>query len=480
MKMKRIIPLILAIVILLATPMSVATAMSNEAQEHIESQLRRARIPNAAVAIIQDGETSYILKDSEYDTLFQIGSVSKSFTGFGVLLLEDMGLLSINDPVNQHLPWFEVNYNGTPVPHGDIAIYNLLQHTSGLTGDQRHFPTFMIETADEFISQYRGIELAFYPSSEFAYGDANYVILGLLIEAVTGLSYDEFMTQYVFRPLGLYNTFADVQNAHATGRDIGGNRLGFFLLHAWNPTIQPLIIPTGHLYSNITDMARWAGIHLGTVDISEQFSRVVQRSHEDNHIHGNPFVELSAFYAGGWEIHTENGNVEHIGRTPGYISIVRMSEDTAVVILGNLAVSPGTASQLADITLDAVTIGAFDSVGFDFYAILDIVLTVVALYGVFTLYKFMRLAAKTIKQIRGGEKVKFNSINKKWLLDPILAVAYILAVYILLPNLFRTSLSIILIGSPVGMAAVIAIVWMELVYALFGLWARVFVNPQKV
>ena len=78
-------------------------AISNEAQEHILSQIRRARIPNAAIAIIQDGETSFILQNASYDTLFNIASDSKPFTAFGVLLLEDMGLLSVTDPVSQHL-----------------------------------------------------------------------------------------------------------------------------------------------------------------------------------------------------------------------------------------------------------------------------------------------------------------------------------------------------------------------------------------
>ena len=117
--------LLLTLLFTTVSPAFAQTAISNEAEDHILNELNRANIPNAAVAVIQGGETSYILKDSEYDTLFQIGSISKSFTGFGVLLLEDMGLLSVSDTVNHHLPWFEVRYNGVSVPHNDITIYNL-------------------------------------------------------------------------------------------------------------------------------------------------------------------------------------------------------------------------------------------------------------------------------------------------------------------------------------------------------------------
>ena len=123
--------------------------------------------------------------------MFQIGSLSKSFTGFGVLLLEDMGLLYIHDPVDLHLPWFDVRYNSEPVT---VTIYNLLHNTSGITSDERFFPLIMLETAEEFIAELAGAELTFYPSSGYRYGNANYIILGFLMEAVSGLSYDTICT----------------------------------------------------------------------------------------------------------------------------------------------------------------------------------------------------------------------------------------------------------------------------------------------
>ena len=282
--MKKFLPLILASLLVLAIPLSVSATISHDAETHILNELNRANIPNAAIAVIQDGETSYILKDSAYNTLFQIGSVSKSFTAFGVLLLEDMGLLSVSDPVSRHLPWFEVRYNGEPVPHEDITIYTLLQHTSGFTSDERRFPSTVEELSeDELIAQLAGIELAFYPSQGHLYGNVNYVILGLLIEAVSGQSYDDFMTQNVLHPLGLYNTFTNAARAHDTGRVTGGHRLGFLRPRPTNAQWASLTMPSGGMYSSIADMARWAGIHLGVVAVNEQFTRVSQRAHENNH-----------------------------------------------------------------------------------------------------------------------------------------------------------------------------------------------------
>jgi len=234
------------LVLMFQTSVLAQGVVNHEIEEHIISQLQRANIPNAAVAVIHDGETSYILKDSNYDMLFGIGSVAKPFTAFGVLVLEEMGLLSVSDPINMHLPWFEARYNGALVPHGDMRVYNLLQHTSGFTHDDRRFPNFRVETANEFISLYSsGIELAFYPSIGHSYSNANYIMLGILIEAVTGLSYDQFMTQYVLHPLGLYNTFTSIQNAHATEQTIGGHQRAFFRQALWIQNIPPFQYPLG-------------------------------------------------------------------------------------------------------------------------------------------------------------------------------------------------------------------------------------------
>jgi len=463
------------------TAVSAQGTISREVEEHIINELGRANIPSAAVAVIQGSETTYILKDSNHDTLFGIGSVAKPFTAFGVLVLEEIGLLSVSDPINMHLPWFEAHYNGVLVPHGDVRIYNLLQHTSGFTHDDRRFPNFRVETTDEFISLYSGIELAFYPSTGHNYSNANYIMLGVLIEAVTGLSYDEFMTQYVLHPLGLYNTFTSIQNAHATERAIGGHQRAFFRQVAVDSEYSSISVPSGHIYSNITDMARWTGIHLGVMDVPEKFARIVERSQEDFHTSTNPFADFDYYHvAGGWLVWRDSGNIEHNGTTTGYFAVVRMSnmDDNAVVILGNLGVFGLTVTGLADITLDAVNYGVFDRVGVDFYVILDIVLTIAIIWGIFSLYKFIRLLIKTVSRIRSGETIKYSGIKVKWLFDLVFAVVVLLAVYVVLPNIFGLPVTLLIIVMPINFLIAIIFAWIDLSHSLFGLWTKVFVEPQ--
>jgi len=483
--MKKLLATLLLLTILLTmgTPVfAVAsqTVMSNEAEEHILNELNRANIPNAAVAVIQNGETSYILKDSEHNTLFQIGSVSKSFTGFGVLLLEDMGLLSVSDPVNQHLSWFEVNYNGVPVPHEDITIYNLLQHTSGFISDERRFPSTVNElSTDELIEQLSGIELVFYPSDGHMYGNVNYMILGLIIETVSGQSYDDFITQHVLHPLGLFDTFTNVQRAYDTGRVIGGHRFGFLRPRPTNTQFASQTMPTGGMYSSISDMTRWAGIHLGTVEVSEQFARVVQRSHENNHTSQNPFADLGFVYAAGWGVSDdgwgiiEYGSMQHSGGTFGYFAYVEIvpERDMALVILIN--VNFMNAVHWISLVWDAVSSEYFNRVSNDPNEILDIILVVLTVLGVLFIGLFVWRVVKVCKQLQIKERTR-TKFRIRWLVAPFLSIIGLLIFYVVIPMLFAMPFGTLVMFAPASTITAIIAVWIMAAYSLFSLGAKIF------
>ncbi|MCL2445810.1 MAG: beta-lactamase family protein [Oscillospiraceae bacterium] len=475
----KIIALVLCIIMLVGVLASAAHALSNEAQDHILNALARARIPNAAIAVIQDGETNYILRDSTTDTLFQIGSVSKSFTGFGVLLLEDMGLLSVYDPVNQHLPWFEVRYHGVPVPHEDMAIYHVLQMASGITSDERHFPRpAATESTDAFIARLsQGLDLAFYPAARHVYGNLNYIILGLLIEAVSGQSYDEFMTQQVLHQLGMYNTFTNTQRAHETGRVIGGNRLRFLQPVSWEPLVHPAWIPTGFIYSNVTDMVRWAQVQLGMVEIDEQFGRVVQRSHEpmgsvDFFAHGN------YFYTAGWNVRDDGAHVRHYGATPGYSAAFRLypHAGTAVIVLGNLAhgVVP-----FGSFVTDVVERGSFNRMGMEFNVMMDIFLTVLAALTIVYVVLFVRLIVNLMKKRNEGRiTTRECTFKAAWLIDPLITVAGLIALYVVPPMFGNTSLAFALEYIPASWAFAVAGGWVAVAYSVCSLLYKAFLKPQ--
>ncbi|MCL2840520.1 MAG: beta-lactamase family protein [Defluviitaleaceae bacterium] len=487
-KTSKIVTLLMLVCLLMPTLAMFASQaiISNEAERHILGELNRANIPKATIAVIQNGETSYILKDSQHDTLFQIGSVSKSFTGFGVLLLEDMGLLSVSDSVNQHLPWFTVNYNGVPVPHGDITIYTLLQHSSGFTSDERRFPASYVTDLNRFISQVTGAELAFYPSHDHVYGNINYVILGLVIKSVSGQSYDDFMTESVLYPLGLYNTFANVERARATGRTVSGHRYGFFRPRATDAYFPTLSIPTGGIYSSISDMARWAGIHLGTIEINEQFARIVQRSHENNHTAQNPFADTNFHPGAGWNIlHDDSdfGNlafddmkIMHGGSGFGniaYIGIIPERDMAVIFLLNHRHMNvPAWIFMIWD-ALD----GVFNPIGTDLFAIFDIVFVAITAVGVLFIGMFVRLIVKVNKQLPNEWRAK-PTLKIRWLIVPIFSIIGVLIFHVVMPMLFIMPLGILLLFSPASAITAIIAMWVMAVYSLFSLWTKAFVNQR--
>ena len=486
---KRLSVLLLVSLFFTAIPNYVLaqSSISDEAQAHILNELNRANIPNAAIAVIQDGEISYILKDSEHDTLFQLGSVAKSFTSFGVLLLEDMGLLSVSDPVNQHLPWFWVNYNGVPVPHEDITIYNLLQNTSGFMRVGGYTPILSREMSkDEIIALLVGDELTFYPSESYAYANENFILLGYIIEAVSGQSYDEFMTQHVLHPLGLYDTFTDLQRAYDTGRVIGGHRFGFLRFRPYYMPMPSQTVPTGRIYSSIADMARWAGIHLGTVDVNEQFTRVVQRSRVNHHaLEGtfanarDPLGEALIYYSAGWNIYAD-GSIGHGGSTATDFANVRMfpEHNIAVVVLFNSLPLPMHMGQWIPIVFEAVYNENFASATIDIInPIVDIVFIVLAIAGILFIGLFVRLAVKVSKQLRNGEKIK-SKLRIRWLIGLFLTIIGLFGFHVLAPMAFGGSFSTFLMLFPLSTPLAIIAVWIMAVYSLFSLWAKIFVSPR--
>ncbi|MCL1862024.1 MAG: beta-lactamase family protein [Defluviitaleaceae bacterium] len=453
---------ILAILLVLFP--TVALAMSAEAEGHIERQLRSARIPSAAVAVVQGGEVSFVLKESSMDTLYSIQSLSKPFTAFGVLLLEDMGLLCISDPVNQHLPWFSVQHNGAPVPHEDLTIYNLIHHTSGISANENRFPRAdLSETTDEFISRLIDMELDFEPSTDTAYSNMAYMILGLLIESVSGQSYDEFMTQNVLHPLGLYDTFTDVERAWATGRVAGGHGRGFFLILRETRVLYRHVteIPAGGIHSGIADLARWAGIHLGTVEVSEQFARVVQRSHM--------LKDGGYFHDGGWNISLVSG-FEHGGQGAGYSVAMRISTEnnTAVVVLSNLRYI--NIENIREVAYDAAISGVFNNRRIDMHEITDTLLTILCIVGIVYAVLIVKQAIKLRKKLRGGYVLRFEfSINiiKSFVGGPLLSIAFLISYYAFPYVFFDTTRNSILTNWPISFGVATAAIWIMVIHDIF-------------
>jgi len=173
--------------------------------------------PGCAVAVYGNGEIlfqkGYGFANLDYDiritprTVFDIGSVSKQFTAACILLLENEGKLSLDDPVRNHIPEIP-QYES-----GEITIRQLLHHTSGL----RDYLTLMYlagDSFDDYFTEEMGLKilkrqkaLNFTPGSEHLYSNSGYLVLAIIVRRVSGMSIGDYAMQKIFEPLGMENTF---------------------------------------------------------------------------------------------------------------------------------------------------------------------------------------------------------------------------------------------------------------------------------
>lgn len=349
--MKKIIVTMIASLILFtgfATPVyALSGAQSVAIQTLLDDACRISGVPGMSISVIAGDDTFYFssgyadrekrLPASE-NTLYELASVSKAFTGVGILLLEEQGLLSMTDPVQKYLPWLTLEYKGMPVDMQSLTLNNFLHHTSGLT-NRKHIqsipqgstPDMLRKTVEALVDA----ELAFPPGEKYEYGTVNYDILGLVIEAVSGQSYESFMTEQVFRPLGLYHTYVNKEEAQATGQLAQGYRSSFFIT---SPYVAPDYAgnkPAGYIMSCTKDMARWMNVQMGVVqDIPEVFKTVIMKSHQ-----GNVSVPDAngMYYAAGWSVNVDKTIIEHVGGNPNFSTDVAIlpNERTAFCLLSN-------------------------------------------------------------------------------------------------------------------------------------------------
>ena len=202
------------------------------AQDYVDQVVERARkefdVPGIAVAIVKDGEVVLakgygVRKLGEpapvtAQSLFRIASNTKAFTTAALAMLVDERKIRWDDPVTQHMPAFQM-YD--PYVTREMTIRDLLTHRSGLglgAGDLMFFPPSDLGR-DEIVRRLRFIKPATSFRSAYAYDNLLYIVAGQLIPAVTGKSWDDFVRERIFTPLGMTNTFTDIR-ALTNGKDV--------------------------------------------------------------------------------------------------------------------------------------------------------------------------------------------------------------------------------------------------------------------
>ncbi len=216
---ERPISIACSVLMSIVTPMAASaqtgkTSHSTKVNELFEDW-DQTNSPGASVVIVKDGEIilerEYGMANLEYNapitssTVFHVGSVSKQFTAFSILFLEDRGMLSLDDDVRRYLP--EVPDFGQKV-----SLRRLIHHTSGLKDHETLLQLCGISNADVIETQHilklvqTQKELNFRPGDELEYCNMGYVLLAAVVESVTDQSFRDWTAENIFAPLGMNNS----------------------------------------------------------------------------------------------------------------------------------------------------------------------------------------------------------------------------------------------------------------------------------
>lgn len=348
-----------------------------ECENRIESCVaefqNRTHCDSVNIVVYNDGKVS-CYGNEKADGLYQIGSMTKAFTGLGIMKLVREGKILPDNKISVYLPEFETYYKGEKV---DITVNELLSQTSGFTNSERDYPSAEENmTLSEWMEQISGSELQYRPGKQYSYSNVNYNLLGAMIEKVTGISYKEYMEQEILIPLGLEHTYIGFPKGEEN--IVRGSRLGYWKAHPFDMVVREGAVPAGYFYSDINDMCRWIEIWLGRADIPAAYRELIEET-------GACLNQDNAYFAG-WEYFGE-GVTGHSGGTPNYSSRIVFSTDsnTGVCVLTNLNVAASTDRLCNDIL--AITFGK-DPAGFtyDVWTVFDNIFGAITIVGSILLF----------------------------------------------------------------------------------------------
>jgi CubicO group peptidase (beta-lactamase class C family) len=237
----------------------------NELDTYYAQALSDWNVPGMAIAIVKDGE---IIFSKGYGTLnvetgqavdgnslFAIASNSKAFTATALAMLIEDGKLSWNDKVREYLPWFEL-YD--PYVSENFTIRDLLTHRSGLktfSGDLIWYGTDL--DREQVVRNARYLEPTFGFRSGWGYSNIMYIAAGLVIEKISGQSWDDFINARILEPLNMDRTISStydlkgMQNVSAPHNDFEDGLITINWLN-WDN-----IAPAGGIISSVNDVSRW-------------------------------------------------------------------------------------------------------------------------------------------------------------------------------------------------------------------------------
>lgn len=322
-----------------AVPDPADASRAEAVDAYVRGAMEKKHVPGVSIAVVRDGRVvlakGYGLADAEQDvpatadTVYQLASVTKTFTASAVMMLAGDGKLGLEDKVADRV-------KGLPDAWKDVTVRHLLTHTSGIKSytsvdgfDEMLRRDFAPREILDLVAKE---PLEFPPGGRWAYSNTGYFLLGMVIEEASGKPYAEFMAERIFRPLGMSRTRVNDLKAIIPGRARGYGRDGEALVNGeYVSPSQPF--SAGALVSTVADLAKWdaalsAGTLLDRATLDAMWTAAKLGGGGE------------ADYGLGWQVTTTNGHrtVAHGGGIPGFSTqVARYPDDKlGVIVLTNL------------------------------------------------------------------------------------------------------------------------------------------------
>lgn len=314
--------------------------VARQADDYLQAQFD-AGFFNGAALIARDGVTvfakGYGYANAEWEipnsvsTRFRIASITKTFTAALILKQAGQGRLDVNDAVGKH-------FQPCPESWGSVTLHHLLTHTSGIPNytSAPDFATInrLPHTAEQIVATFRDKPLEFAPGAKYSYSNSNYLLLALILEKVSGASYEQLLHRELLDPLELKDTGIDRHSRILLRRASGYRPDGTLLANAEHLDMV-WVHGSGAMYSTVEDLLEWnRALHGGRVLAQNVLEKMWQADKGD--------------YGYGWQVLKPSPMtfgrplLLHAGGLNGFATdlLHYPGEKVTIVILANLMTSP--------------------------------------------------------------------------------------------------------------------------------------------
>jgi CubicO group peptidase (beta-lactamase class C family) len=323
-------------IFLLFVAVPACLARADRVDDYAREQMRLRHIPGLALAVVREGrvvkESGYGLASVELEvpvtpsTVFEIGSISKQITAAAVMMLVEEGKVSLNDRISKYIAESPQSWRGVTVRH-------LLTHTSGLR-NYSGLPGFALSehlNRAEFVKRIGAYPPSFTPGEAHSYGNINYNLLGYIVEQASGKGYWRFVSERIFKPLGMHATRDRDPRSIIKNRAQGYEREDDQLVGRDHSLTD--VFSAGAIVSTVQDLEKWEAGFVG--------GKLLKRSSIEQiwtPVRLNSGVTYP--YGFGWYMETLRGHPvrRHTGQTAGFTSSIALfpEDRLAVIVLCNI------------------------------------------------------------------------------------------------------------------------------------------------